>query len=409
MGLARWNGALAALFDGDRKFLGTGFACSEGVLVTCAHNLVGCNAAVTARFDLDGTECEIVCRVVPGGWFPRTTDDPLQEPDTRRDIAVLAPENNQSALPQGPRINPAAPSRGELSLTGYYRPRTGKEPWAETIEATVQAGGAGPGWLRAKPTGGVANAPVEGMSGSPVFHRDFDGVVGMLFHGEPGGRGIWLMIPADSLAWAIFAIGNDRPSPGVKRYLEDVRENLADNQYASHYLHTPTQDTWPGEALRIRFGANFGRERMRIGLHFVQVHLELPASLHAEDMLGSGQALRTADGVDIRHRGTRKSPFWEINAPGTTLHGRNIAPEDPLMTLPGAEAGDKVTSRMVAFANKDFFDGEAVPQSGAANSALSKAKKSIIRRLAIKELGDPERNGEIVLSVTEHKVVEKAE
>lgn len=207
--------AIAAIVDENNRLLGSGFACGQGLLLTCAH-VVGSDPTrqVVAIFEQGANRRKISCRVAEGGWFPRKTSLLCNEDDILRDVAVLQPVNKADQFPAEWPIAGARPKKGVVKLTGYYRGGAEEDRLSETIYAPLQLNREGPGWLQAKPKNSKTDAPIKGMSGCPAAHKAFYGVVGMLAQGQEDGRGVFLMIPPDALRRAVDAVVG---SPGVNR------------------------------------------------------------------------------------------------------------------------------------------------------------------------------------------------
>ncbi|MCP5365525.1 MAG: toll/interleukin-1 receptor domain-containing protein [Hyphomicrobiales bacterium] len=208
----------------------------------------------------------------------------------------------------------------------------------------------------------------------------------------------------------------DDGSKGLRLWLDEIHAEYADERYASAYIHAPRQDARPGESLRIRLGASFGRAPTTglPGLREVEVWVKLPAGLGADHMLGKGKPHNCESGVNIHFRGpSYKRPMWRLSAPSSdeSLHDKNAATDDaPLFELPNAAPGERVTVRMVAFANRDFYCGDhEMPEVNCDPKTASAAKERIIGRLRLKMIGDPTEDGEIILCTTENEVEELAE
>ncbi len=213
--------------------------------------------------------------------------------------------------------------------------------------------------------------------------------------------------------WERRGIGALPTKPKLR--LDETDALYADPRYASAYVHAPTQDARAGEGLRVRLGASFGQspgaELPR--LNAVEVRIDLPAGPGAETILGQPLAVPCGDGIELLFRGpSPKRPSWcvAVTADDATLSGRNVSTEEaPLFLLPRAQVGECLRLTMVAFANKDFYQGRGIPQQGADSATLSKAKERIIARLRLKLIGEPAEDGEIVLCTTENGVEEVPE
>lgn len=205
------------------------------------------------------------------------------------------------------------------------------------------------------------------------------------------------------------------PPFGPRLWLDETDARYADPGYASCYIHAPRQDARPGEGLRVRLGASFGHpaDPASPRLCAVEVRVGLPAGQRAEAILGHPLAYRCPSEVELLFRGpSDRTPRWSLRAaePGATLADRNLTTDDaPLLVLPAAVAGDCLHLTMVAFANRDFYQGETVPAPAATTTALSRAKQKIIARLRLREIGAPNAAGEIVLCTTENAVEEVPE
>lgn len=411
--------ALVALVDENGSLLGSGFVCAKGLVATCAHVIDKNHPAespkreVTARFDVGANRKNMTLRLAPGGWFPRRAPARIDdECDALCDIALLEPVEEDVELPEHLHVARTNPDQGSVSVTGYYQ-NGGIVP--ETIVSTLQPGGIHPGWLMAKPDMASKDAPVGGMSGAPALLGPPHGetVVGMLTTGQASGRGVALLVPATALRQAINAVTQRSPvgvpTPQPSLWVDEITATYADARFASAYVYAPRQDSRPGEGVRLRGGATFG-DPPRNGepsLRRVEIRLELPDRLGVESMIGNPDPQPFANGVEIHFRGpSLKQPSWTISAGAAvpSLHGHNVAMEDvPLCTIPDAAAGQTVTLRMVAFANKDFAPGKLHLAK-----AASRARQSIMDRLTLAEIGEPAGNGEITLCVSVNRIEDVA-
>jgi hypothetical protein len=204
------------------------------------------------------------------------------------------------------------------------------------------------------------------------------------------------------------------PPAGPRLWLDETDAGYADPRYASCYIHAPRQDARAGEGLRVRLGASFGHppDARSPQLCAVEVRVGLPARQRAEAILGNPLPYHCPSNVELLFRGpSDKTPSWSLRVaePREALTDRNVTTDDaPLFVLPAAMAGDCLRLTMIAFANKHFYQSQ-VPAPAASSTALTKAKARIIQRLCLREIGEPNATGEIVLCTTENAVEEVAE
>lgn len=205
------------------------------------------------------------------------------------------------------------------------------------------------------------------------------------------------------------------PPSGPRLWLDETDARYADARYASCYIHAPRQDARPGAGVRVHFGASFGHaaDPASPRLAAVEIRVSLPAGQGAAAILGNPLPCHCPGGIEILFRGpSPRAPGWRLSAAaaGECLADRNAATDEaPLLVLPDAVAGHCVRLTMVAFANRDFYQGETVPAPAATTTALSRAKQKIIARLRLRAIGEPNADGEIVLCTTENAVEEVPE
>ena len=251
------------------------------------------------------------------------------------------------------------------------------------------------------------------MSGSPVFHENMDGVVGMLAYGQEERRGMWLLVPAETLTLAIRTVIGDQPT-GPKLWVDQVKSKYWVDRYATCEISSPRQRHHGGD-LSVDFDAHFLNVPDNLPrLRQVEVAISIP-DRRLERQLGNSEPYQCRSGIEIKHVGRWGPTFvWKVRAPEAdgTLHGRNAVPDKSLFDLPAPLPGQCLMLEMVAFANnRDFAPSKDIdiPDSSASDEVISRARQTIIERLKMKRVRDPQKNGEIILCVTRNEVKEVPE
>jgi len=239
-------------------------------------------------------------------------------------------------------------------------------------------------------------------------HQLFDKIIEMLDAELPNSG-----FPVSSLQSSMEKERDDRSQqPRLFLKQDDDNAEYANPRVITGHIYYPRQIAQSEGPLPIWFSASFlPVETDGLPLRRVQVQVDLPAGLVPTEVLGAQTPHRLETGIEIVSRGPYRSMArWEVRSclPTATIQDRNaVAEGPPLFELPGAKLGQMLQLRLVAFANKDFsLSDENSPVNPASN--IARIKRAIMRRLQLKQIGDPSDAGEIVLVRTRNFVCEEA-
>lgn len=380
---------------------GNGFLLDGSRVVTCAHVVAeilgrGCHkcqpdrpdGVVELAFTFSSDRQLKDARVVEGGWFPA-----IAKPDGVFDIAVL--ELLQPPPPDAKPLQVASADRTgfRVKLKPYLSDlrdegRSLTFP-ADVIDATEF------NELQINAVKGHGQWVQDGVSGAPVFAEDEGFLVQGLVAWRDRQERQAFMKPPSALRAALAKAGAERSAEGPRYHLEvdeDTR-NYANGRLVGFDVYAPSQAAHPGEGIAVHLDLNF--ERFPSGASWIrEVEVELTPPDTVTERLG--QAVPVERGVATIHaKGDRRRPYWRISASEGSLSDVNIPVEQPpLCRLAEPSEGDRVGAVLVTYANCDH--AMQVPDDIAALD-VSDMKARILERLRLKDIGEPDDEGRILL------------
>lgn len=351
--------------------------------VTCAHVLTKGPAQPAEAFKVVFPNLGLDIRATVVAW---RAYDPHLAPGS--DLAVLE-------FADGPQAPPGSWVRLDES-----RPREGDDVVTLDFQTGRPDGDCRAGRVH-DPHGAVVSVTGDhflekGLSGTGLFYAQTgDRLLGLASGMPPTpGQTAGYVIPADRIApllapYATEAAGAEAVPLAFDT--DEARKRFANRRAVRFDLLAPSQTARPGAGVTLEASLGFDQSRAGAEQGFAEVELHLASARPVTRQCGTNVAVEVGNFKVEARMGENHFPSWRISrCDGSVLVGGVEISVPPLCVIADAVEGDTITGRLTAFAS-DF------KARGFSKLDISEKKQKIIDRLQLREFGEPDQDGDILL------------